>query len=117
MKNRKSPYNFNNKIFALLANSNNGEASAETTFEFSQDGDLVTADYFGGTILYGKIITILKGDQLHMSYQSVTNDHKFDSGKAIADIEHDQLGKIKLSLQWEWLNGSGETGVSEYIEK
>lgn len=113
----KPKFNFNSKVFSLTANSDNGEVSSETTFEFSQNGDLVTADYFGGTILCGKIIAILKGDQLHMSYQSVTKDHKFDSGKAIADIEYNENGKIKLSLQWEWLEESGETGVSEYIEQ
>ena len=47
---------FNNKAFSLIENSKNGKVNTETIFTFSQDGNLVTADYHGGSIRYGKII-------------------------------------------------------------
>lgn len=46
--------NFNHKTFSLIANSENGKVNSETIFEYKQNGNLVTADYYGGTIRYGK---------------------------------------------------------------
>lgn len=108
--------NFNNKKFALIQNSENGEVNAETIFHYKQDENLVTADYFGGTIKYGKIIAELKGDQLNMLYQCLTTDHQLKAGKALAQIDLTEKGKIKLSLNWEWLTDGNEKGKSEYIE-
>ena len=55
-----SEINFNNKRFSLIINSENGKVNKETIFEYKQKGNLVTADYYGGTIQYGKIIGVLK---------------------------------------------------------
>lgn len=108
-------YNFNNKRFQLLENSENGETSPETTFYYKQDKNIVTADYRGGTILYGKIIAILENDLLNMLYQCVTTNKELKAGKAVAKISKIN-GKIKLSLNWEWLDSSASKGQSEYIE-
>ena len=56
-------FNFNNKKFALIENSDSGAVAKETIFEYKQEGDLVTADYHGGTIKYGKIIAHLIEDE------------------------------------------------------
>ena len=108
-------YNFNNKKFQLLENSENGETSPETTFYYKQDKNIVTADYRGGTILYGKIIAILEDDLLNMLYQCITTNEDLKAGKAVAKINNSN-GKLKLSLDWEWLDGSESKGQSEYIE-
>ncbi|WP_299251805.1 hypothetical protein [uncultured Aquimarina sp.] len=108
--------NFNNKKFHLLENSENGKVNTETVFEYKQDGNLVTADYSGGTIRYGKIIAHLNANQLFMLYQCLTNDNELKAGKAIADITFTKKEKIKLTLNWEWLNEESEKGTSEYIE-
>jgi len=110
-------YDFNNKCFFLLQNSEEGEVDRSVRFEYKQDGDLVTADYYGGTIKYGKIIAHLRGDQLHLLYQCLTTNDELKAGKAIADIYLTKDNKIRLKLQWEWLNGDKERGVSEYLEK
>lgn len=111
-----SKFNFNNKTFTLLQNSPNGNVSNETVFKYQQNGDLVTAEYVGGTIKYGKIIAILQGDILEMLYQCVTTDNQLKAGKAIAKIILTAEGKLKLSLNWEWLQAGNEKGQSEYIE-
>ncbi len=108
--------NFNNKKFSLLENSENGKVNSETIFEYKQDGNLVTADYYGGTIRYGKIIAHLDNNQLVMLYQCLTIENKLKAGKAIAEITITKANKIKLTLDWEWLNEEGQRGVSEYIE-
>lgn len=108
--------NFNNKKFALVQNSDNGQVNTDTVFEYKQDDNLVTADYYGGSIKYGKIIAKLTDEQLDMLYQCLTTDNQLKAGKAIAHITLTENNKIKLSLEWEWLTNSSEKGKSEYIE-
>lgn len=108
--------NFNNKTFSLVVNSENGQVNNETIFKYQQDGDLVTADYYGGSILYGKIIAKIKNHQLEMLYQCLTKHHELKAGKAIAEIDVTEQKKIRLKLNWEWLGDKNEKGYSEYIE-
>lgn len=96
-----SKFNFDNKRFALIQNSESGQVNSETVFEYKQNGNLVTADYYGGTIKYGKIIANLKDDELNMLYQCLTTDNQLKEGKAIAKILLTDKGKIKLCLNWE----------------
>lgn len=109
-------FNFNNKRFALIQNSDSGQVNSETIFEYKQAGNLVTADYFGGTIRYGKIIAALKDDELTMLYQCLTTNDELKAGKAIAKISLTESGKMTLNLNWEWLTNGNEKGTSEYIE-
>ena len=109
-------FNFNNKRFALIQNSESGRVNSETIFEYKQDNNLVTADYYGGSIEYGKIIADLQDDELCMLYQCLTTDKQLKAGKAKAKISLTNTGKIKLSLNWEWLTDSNEKGYSEYVE-
>lgn len=111
-----STYNFQNKTFALVHNSQAGQVDSEVLFHYQQEGDLVTANYSGGTIRYGKIIALLRGDQLDMRYQCLTTTDELRAGKAIAHISKDEAGKIRLKLDWKWLDEHGQTGTSEYIE-
>jgi hypothetical protein len=107
---------FNNKTFALVENSENGKVNAATIFKYKQEGNLVTADYSGGTIKYGKIIAKLENHKLQMLYQCLTVEDELKAGKAIAAISLNGQNKIKLKLNWEWLGENMETGISEYIE-
>jgi len=109
-------FNFNNKTFALLENSKNGKVNTETIFKYKQNSNLITADYFGGTIKYGKIIAHLRNNKLDMLYQCITTENELKAGKAIANISLTKENKLKLKLNWEWLRNNNESGISEYIE-
>ncbi len=111
-----SRFNFNNKIFTLVENSENGSANERTIFKYKQEGSLVTAAYNGGGIKYGKIIAKLEDNTLKMLYQCLTNEGKLQAGKATAKITLNEKNKIRLSLDWEWLDKNDEKGTSEYIE-
>ena len=111
-----SEFNFNNKTFSLVGNSENGSATSKTIFKYKQVDNLVTADYHGGGIKYGKIISILENNSLHMLYQCLTDEGELRAGQAIARISLDEKNKIRLKLDWEWLGESKEKGTSEYIE-
>ncbi len=111
-----SNYNFNNKVFLLVQNTDNGKVNSETVFKYKQDGNLVTADFSGGSVRYGKIIAFYEGDKLNMIYQMITIENDLKSGQAVAKISMTEAGKIKLNLNWQWLTTSNEKGQSEYIE-
>lgn len=51
-----------------------------------------------------------------MLYQCMTHDNQLKAGKALAKITPHYNGKLKLSLNWEWLHKKGDKGQSEYIE-
>ena len=110
-------FNFHNKTFYLVENSERGKVNSDTVFNYQQKENIVTADYFGGTIKYGKIIATLDDDILNMMYQCVTTENELKAGKAIAKISLTKQGKILLKLDWQWLNQNREKGVSEYLEK
>ena len=109
-------FNFNNKRFILLENSKNGKVNSDTVFDYQQDGNLVTADYQGGTVKYGKIIARLEGAELNMLYQCLTMDNELKAGKALAKITLNKHNKMRLKLDWQWLTAEGTTGTSEYVE-
>lgn len=77
---------------------------------------MVTADYQGGGIKYGKIIARLEEDTLYMLYQCITDDDQLKAGKAVAKLSFGAEHKIKMQLDWQWLTESEQKGVSEYIE-
>ena len=106
----------NNKTFVLVNNSEKGDVNANTQFRYFQQDDLVTANYSGGPIRSGQIIAKLEGQHLHMLYHCLTVENELKAGKAIANISRNKQRKLKLTLQWEWLNGFGEKGTSEYVE-
>lgn len=107
---------FNNKIFTLVENSTSGKATSKTIFEYKQEGNLVTADYHGGGIVYGKIVAKLENDILQMLYHCLTDEGELKSGKATAQVNLNEKNKISLSLNWEWLDETKQKGTSTYIE-
>ncbi len=109
-------FNFSNKTFSLVENSENGSVTSKTIFKFQQETNLVTADYHGGGIKYGKIVSRLENDTLHMLYQCLTDEGELKAGKAIAEVSLNEKNKIKLKLAWEWLGDIHQEGISEYIE-
>ena len=86
---------FNNRTFSLIENSEKGTVNSDTIFVYQQEGKLVTADYNGGTIVYGKIIATYDNDKLDMVYQCLTIDNELKAGKAEAIVSITELGKIK----------------------
>jgi len=111
-----STINFHNKTFSLVENSEHGSATSKTIFKFQQEDNLVTADYSGGGIKYGKIVSRLENETLQMLYQCLTEEGILKAGKATAKVGFIEKNKIKLSLDWEWLGETKQKGTSEYIE-
>ena len=108
--------NFNNKNFVLLKNTKSGTVNSDTVFKFMQKGNLVTADYHGSMVTYGKIIAYLEKDTLEMLYHCLTAENELKAGKAQAKISLTEDQKITLRLDWKWLTGDKSHGESIYSE-
>jgi len=110
-------YTLDQKQFKLLHNSNNGEVSEDTIFNFSQKDHLITASYSGGSIIYGNIVaTPLSANQLKLFYHCMTKEGVVKAGKAIAEITKTKENLLHLQLNWQWLEGNQKEGTSSYLE-
>ncbi len=88
-----------------------GATNPSTYFRFSQTDNLVSATYDGGGIIIGSIIGHVKERKLHFTYQGLTSDNSFRSGKGTGKIDADKLGNIELTIVWKSNNEDGATGV------
>ncbi len=113
---RRPEFNLDHKQFVLIQNSESGTVNSDTVFYYRQEGKLVTADYWGGSIQNGKIIAYLSGDQLDMLYHCVTTEGLLKAGQATAKVFQLEDERLKLALDWKWLAGGRGQGQSEYIE-
>ncbi|MEM7019187.1 MAG: n-acetylglutamate synthase [Pseudomonadota bacterium] len=109
-------YNLEGKQFKSLSNTENGEVSEETIFNYHQEGKHVWADYGGGSIVRGNLIAI-KNDNgtLDMYYQHINDQNQIMIGKCISTPSLKD-GKLLFREEWQWLNGDCSKGVSVIIE-
>ena len=104
---------FNNKIFRPVANTENGEVSGETIFHYRQTGNIVTAEYSGGSIVKGHLIALVdKNGCLDMRYHQVNDKGELQTGlcRSVPEILPD--GRIRLHETWRWTSGDGSEGTS-----
>ena len=110
-------YNLDGKVFRSVSNTDNGEVGAETRFHYRQAGEIVTADYRGGTIVIGHLIAkIIAGGQLDMRYHHLNDKGDFMLGTCISTPERLADGRLRFKEQWQWLSGDGSSGYSEVEE-
>ncbi len=105
--------NYNNKVFKPISNTENGETSNETIFQYKQVGNIVTATYSGGKIIQGHLIGLVDSfGNIEMRYHQVNEKNELMTGicKSIPEILAN--GKIRLHEAWEWTSGDKSTGTS-----
>ncbi|MCW5961868.1 MAG: hypothetical protein KIS76_17030 [Pyrinomonadaceae bacterium] len=103
----------NNKRFAAVSNSETGEVSGETVFYYQQRGNLVSAEYYGGDIVFGTLIAkVLDDERLDMRYQHLNKSGDLMTGKCISTPQLLADGRIRLYERWQWTSGDLSTGVS-----
>lgn len=105
--------NYHHKRFRSVSNSATGEVNEETTFEYYQDQNIVTATYSGGAVKWGQLIALADEQGcLDMRYQHVNNKGTLMTGICRAVPEILESGKIRLHEQWQWTSGDGSKGIS-----
>ena len=105
--------NYNNKQFRPVQNSENGETSEETIFEYKQSGEILTAEYKGGDILKGHLIGLVDAaGTIDMRYHQVNNKGELMTGVCKSTYGLLPNGKIRLYEDWQWTSGDRSKGKS-----
>jgi len=109
----KKPFNYHNKKFRPVSNSENGETSTSTIFHYQQQANILTATYQGGAIVLGQLIGLVdsKG-HIDMRYQQVNQEGVLMTGYCQSTPEIMPNGKIRLHEKWQWTSGDQSTGTS-----
>jgi hypothetical protein len=110
-------YNLEGKVFRSISNTANGDVGAETLFRYRHTGDIVTADYSGGSIVVGHLIArVLAGGRLDMRYHHLNDKGDFMLGECISTPEVLPDGRLRFKEEWRWLSGDRSSGTSEIEE-
>jgi len=105
--------NYNNKKFRPIKNSENGETTSETIFEYKQTGNILTSNYSGGQIIRGHLIGLVDDQgNIEMRYHQVNKDQKLMTGICFSKPEITENGKIRLHETWQWTSGDKTKGTS-----
>lgn len=105
--------NYNNRRFSPVANTENGETSAKTIFEYKQNGNILTSQYSGGEIVKGHLIGLVDDQgNIEMRYHQVNKKGGLMTGICFSKPEILENGKIRLHETWEWTSGDLSKGKS-----
>ena len=105
--------NYDNILFSSVLNTDNGEVSSSTIFQYHQNKDIVWAEYSGGEIIKGFLIgTSDNKSNLNFTYQHINQNSQIRTGKCISTPEILPNGKIRMLENWQWTNGDNSTGKS-----
>ena len=105
--------NYNNKKFRPVENSENGETTEETIFEYKQNGNILTSEYTGGQIIKGHLIGIVDKDgNIEMHYHQINTKGELMTGICFSKPELTAKGKIRLYESWKWTSGDKSSGKS-----
>ncbi|CAH0161760.1 hypothetical protein SRABI27_00801 [Pedobacter sp. Bi27] len=105
--------NYNNKLFKPTSNTENGETSNETIFRYKQTGNILTAEYTGGKIIFGHLIGLVdENSNIEMRYHQVNNQGELMTGICYSKPERLANGKIRLHETWQWTSGDKSKGQS-----
>ena len=105
--------NYNNKKFRPISNTDNGETSSETIFNYKQVDNILTSEYSGGKIKQGHLIGLVdENGNIEMRYHQVGINNELMTGicKSIPEIL--ESGKIRLHESWQWTSGDKSNGQS-----
>ena len=104
---------YNNRKFAPISNTENGETSAETVFIYKQNGNILTSEYAGGKIVSGHLIGLVnENGHIEMRYHQVNTAGELMTGICHSIPEILPNGKIRLHEKWQWTSGDFSEGNS-----
>lgn len=105
--------NYNGKKFKPVSNSQNGETSAETVFEYRQDDNILSSDYSGGKIVSGHLVGLVDDfGNIDMRYHHINAEGEIMTGVCKSTPEIIPNGKIRLHEKWCWTSGDHSEGES-----
>jgi hypothetical protein len=104
---------YNDRFFAPVSNTGNGEVGSSTLFHYRQAGGVVWATYEGGDIRFGTLIaTVDEAGRLDMRYSHVNRGGELMTGRCESTPEALPDGRLRLHERWQWTSGDGSRGES-----
>jgi hypothetical protein len=108
-----SDIDYDDRFFAPISNSDNGEVDSSTVFHYRQREKIVWATYEGGHISFGTLIaTVGEGGHLDMRYSHVNREGELMTGRCQSRPEVLPDGRLKLHERWQWTSGDFSQGES-----
>ena len=98
-----------------MENAASGEVSDETVFSYHQKGNVIWAEYSGGSVVKGFLVgTIDMKRNLHFSYQHINTAGEQKSGYCDSE-PREENGRLRFHEKWKWTTGGEGTSVIEEI--
>ncbi|MFF5379757.1 n-acetylglutamate synthase [Pedobacter suwonensis] len=105
--------NYNDKLFKPVNTTENSETSNETIFKYKQRGNILTAEYGGGKIVYGHLLGLVDHEgNIEMRYHQINQEGELMTGTCSSKPELLANGKIRLHETWQWTSGDQSKGQS-----
>ena len=105
--------NYDGRTFRSAAAETAGADGAGPVGHYHQDGDVVWAEFAGGTVVRGSLVGNCGGDGvLDLAYSQLLSTGEVIAGRctSVPDVLED--GRIRLHEHWERLGPRPGTGVS-----
>jgi hypothetical protein len=96
------------RVLSAVATYDSGGVGPDTRFEYTEDGDLVSARYSGGPVRLGFRVGTRTGNHLEFRYAHVTHAGERATGRADARLEVLPDGRVRLHEIWAHHSGWDE---------
>jgi hypothetical protein len=96
------------RVLWTVAAADSGGVGPGTRFDYTQDGDLVSARYGGGPVRLGFCVGTRTGNHLELRYAHVTHGGERATGRADARLELLADGRVRLHEIWAHHSGWDE---------
>lgn len=111
----RSAPSLESRRFGSVGEVEGGEVGSGTVFTYHEDGDLIWAEYSGGSIRRGYLVGLRTGDELDFRYVQVNDEGRSSSGHCRSTIVVLPDGRLRMDERWRWESrpGSGVSVVEE----
>ena len=107
-------FSMDNRFFTAIENSESGEVSASTVFNYHQKDNVIWAEYSGGSVVKGILLGTIDADNnMHFKYQHINVEGELKEGSCDSKPQVVN-GKLRFYEKWKWTMGeSGESIIEE----
>lgn len=107
-----APLDLDGRVFASLANTDNGDVGAGSRFSYRQQGRRIWSVYQTPKVRFGTLVARLdEAGEIDMRYQQLSASG-VRRGRCQSRIESLPDGRLRLHERWQWLDGDQSTGES-----
>lgn len=102
------------RTFAASTVAGPGDVDDRTRFRYHQDGEVVWADYAGGSVVRGHLVGVRRGARLDFRYVHLDTAGGTAAGHCESVVE--RVGdRLRLHEEWSWESrpGSGTSVLDE----